>query len=366
MIRLNWIHHVHGFLFVLLLSSGLFLYFPQTRTWFNELHFPLVSFHLWVSFIYAVVIIFSLKSVFLHIINKPYLKSFNVWFNVSFIIVWVLSGLIMYFQASVPVSISNIAVSVHSWFTFLFLPWVLFHSVGHLIAKNIPWPSWWRGKTQVPEVIAENHLERRDFVKFTTLGVLFIFIGAGIKWILPILDLEDPTDKRRGYFRIYNVTSEYPRYEESAWSFTIDGLVKNPITLNMNDMIRLPSLTIVDDFHCVTGWSVRNVEMKGILLKDIFEAHQITPLSSYATAFSGDKAYFDSFRLSQLADEGMMLVFEFDGLQLVTPQGYPCRLYHPRMYGYKSVKWIERLEFTEKRVQGYWQMRGDYDLDGYL
>ncbi|WNF36292.1 molybdopterin-dependent oxidoreductase [Bacillaceae bacterium IKA-2] len=318
------------------------------------------------AFIYAVVIIFSLKSVFQNIINKPYLKSFNVYFNVSFIIVWVFSGLIMYFQASVSAGISNIAVSVHSWFTFLFLPWVLFHSFGHLIGKKIPWPNWWRGKTPVPEAITENHLEKRDFVKFTTLGILFIFIGAGIKWLLPILDTEDTSAKRRGYFRIYNVTSDYPRYKESDWSFTIDGLVENSITLTMNDMIRLPSLTIVDDFHCVTGWSVRNVEMKGILIKDIIEAHLITPLGPYATAFSGDQVYYDSFRLSQIVDEGMMLVFEFDGLQLVIPQGYPCRLYHPGMYGYKSVKWIERLEFTEERAEGYWQVMGGYDLDGYL
>lgn len=218
----------------------------------------------------------------------------------------------------------------------------------------------------LPSTVSENRLERRDFIRFTLLGVLFLFIGSGIKWIQPILNVAGDENKRRGYFRIYNVTSDYPRYEDSSWSFTVDGEVDESLTLTMNDLLRLPVISIVDDFHCVTGWSVRNVEMKGVLVKDLFEKHNLTPRTAFATAYSGDQVYYDSFTLPQLIDEGAMLVFEFDGQELVNPQGYPCRLFHPGMYGYKSVKWIERLEFTTERRRGYWQVMGDYDLDGYL
>ncbi|MBU9712821.1 molybdopterin-dependent oxidoreductase [Evansella tamaricis] len=366
MVRLKWIHHLHGFIFVLLLLSGLFLYFPQTRTWFNEQQFPLVPFHIWISFLYVLVVFFSLKSVLNHLKRKPYIKYFNIWLNLIFIAIWIVSGMIMYFQIHFPVEIRNLAVSVHGLVTFLILPWVIIHTVGHLIGVKLPWPNWWRGKDPVPQTITENNLERRDFIKFTTIGILFLFIGAGVKWFQPILDVAETGNKRRGYFRIYNVTSDYPKYENEEWSLTIDGLVDQPTILKMEEMESLPSLTIIDDFHCVTGWSVLNVEMKGILVKDIFDAYGITPNSSYVTAYSGDNVYFDTFTLSQLLDEGAMLVFQFDGEKLVHSQGYPCRLYHPLMYGYKSVKWIDRLELTKNRGRGYWQMRGGYDLDGYL
>lgn len=366
MIRLNWIHHIHGILFVFLLSSGLFLYFSPTRTWFNEIQFPLVSFHLWVSLFYGFVILFSLRSVFQYINKKPYIKSFNVWLNVSFIAVWFISGLVMFFQANVPVGLGNVAVQIHGWFTFLFLPWVVVHSIGHLLKTKFPWPSWWRGKAKLPQTVVENQLERRDFVKFTLLGILFLFVGAGIKWLQPLLDVAGEENKRSGYFKIYNVTNDYPDYEGEQWQLTIDGRVEESTVLTMSDIRRMPSKTIVDDFHCVTGWSVRNLEIKGVLIKDIFEEYQITPLTSFVTAYSGDQMYYDSYTLAQLVDEEAMIVFQFDGEELINPQGYPCRLFHPGMYGYKSIKWIERLQFTEEREQGYWQVRGDYDLNGYL
>ncbi|ADU29602.1 molybdopterin-dependent oxidoreductase [Evansella cellulosilytica] len=365
MIRLKWIHHIHGVLFVLLLLSGLFLYFPTTRTWFNELRFPLVPFHIWTSILYATVILFSLRSVFKYVKNKPYIKFYNVGFNVTFIFIWIVTGVVMYFHTYFPPEMTNIAVYLHGLFTFLFIPWLLVHTIGHLFKLHLPWPKWWKRKAPVPESIAENKLNRRDFIKFTSLGVLFLFIGGAIKWFQPILNITDP-NARRGYFRIYNVTSDYPTYEDTEWTFTVSGLVNNQKTFTMEDMQQLPTHTIVDDFHCVTGWSVLNVEMKGVLVNDIFTEYNISPEGPYVTAYSGDKVYYDTFTVSQLLDEGAMLVFQFDGEKLVHSQGFPCRLYHPKMYGYKSVKWIERLEFTNHRAKGYWQTWGGYDLDGYL
>ncbi len=272
----------------------------------------------------------------------------------------------MYFQAFLPVQVGNMAVTIHGWVTFLFLPWVLMHSIGHLFNIKLPWPIWWKGKAKPPKLVEENRLDRRDFVKFTLLGILFIFIGAGIKWLQPILDVAGEENKRSGYFRIYNVTSDYPHYDNDNWQLTIDGQVDKSVVITMNDILRMPSKTIIDDFHCVTGWSVRNLEIKGVLMKDIFKEYEIIPLTSFVTAYSGDNVYYDSFTVEQLIEEEAMVVFQFDGEELVNPQGYPCRLFHPRMYGYKSVKWIERLEFTEERVRGYWQVRGDYDLNGYF
>jgi hypothetical protein len=363
---LKWTHHVHGILFLLLFISGLSLYFPETRTWFNEVRFPLVTFHVLVACLYILVIFISLWKILRYTVKKPLIKKFNVGLNTTFVAAWISSGLMMYFHAYVSVALRNIAVVVHDWATFLIIPWVLVHSLGHLWKIEFPWPSWWRGRSALPLILEENRLERRDFITFVLTSSLFVLIGGWVRWLSPILSIPSKENQRRGYFRIYNVTNDYPRYEQNPWSLTIDGLVSEPLILTMEDLRRLPWVSIVDDFHCVTGWSVRGVELQGIILKDLFEHFSLTSQGKFATAYSGDKIYFDSFTKAQLLEEETMLVFELDERELKHVQGYPCRLYHPNMYGYKSVKWLNRIEFTEERKIGYWQQSGGYDLNGYL
>jgi len=47
-----------------------------------------------------------------------------------------------------------------------------------------------------------------------------------------------------------------------------------------------------------------------------------------------------------------------DGAPLPSKHGGPLRLVVPKQLGYKSVKWVTRIEVTDKPVQGYWEQRG--------
>ncbi|NEU29794.1 molybdopterin-dependent oxidoreductase [bacterium LRH843] len=363
---LRTIHLAHGLLLILLMVTGLCLYGETSRTLFNQLGIPLVYVHIIIALIYLGIVCYSGLRVGRYLLKKPRIKRFNFWLNFTCFLLWAGSGIVMYFGAYMPVSLRGSAVFIHDWTTFLFLPWVLIHSISHLLNWEIPWPKWWTRHVALPKVIAENKFERRDFLKLFGLSVLFLIAGSWLKWMTPLLSAKGTENKRRGYFRIYNVTNDYPLYKKNDWTLTIDGLTSKSETISYYDLPRFPATTIVDDFHCVTGWSVRGVEMKGIKVKDLLEQLNIRPDGEYVTAFSGDGVYFDSFLTSQLLDEDALLVYEFDGEPLKQAQGYPCRLYHPDMYGYKSVKWIERLEFTSERQIGYWQQRGNYDLNGYL
>lgn len=364
--KLTLLHFSHALTFSLLLFSGLFLYMPNARTWFNQLQFPLVTFHIITAFFYFVILLVSLSFALKYLLNKPLLKKYNVLLSYLFGILWITSGIIMYFQSYLPVPVRNLAVIIHDWGTFLFIPWALTHSIGHYFQIQISWPNWWRAKAPLPTALEENRLKRRDFVKFLAIGTIFVAFGGWIRWLSPILSIPSDGPKRKGYFRIYNVTNKLPNFDNSNWTLTIDGLVNQSISFKLADVPRYPTTTIVTDFHCVTGWSVRGVEMKGILMKDLFSVLKLSPTGKFVTAYSGDKTYFDSFTIDQIVSEEALLVFELDGQPLKKVQGYPCRLYLPSMYGYKSVKWLERLEFTEERKIGYWQQSGGYDIDGYL
>jgi DMSO/TMAO reductase YedYZ molybdopterin-dependent catalytic subunit len=118
-----------------------------------------------------------------------------------------------------------------------------------------------------------------------------------MKWLSPLLNIQSEENKRRGYFRIYNVTNDFPRYQDGEWNLTIDGLVTEPMTLSMGELKQMKWDTIIDDFHCVTGWSVKGVELKGVYVKNVFDKFGIIPNNSFVTAYSGDEVYFDTFKL---------------------------------------------------------------------
>jgi DMSO/TMAO reductase YedYZ molybdopterin-dependent catalytic subunit len=60
-----------------------------------------------------------------------------------------------------------------------------------------------------------------------------------------------------------------------------------------------------------------------------------------------------------------MLAYEMDGAPLSRPHGAPVRVVMPQMYGYKSVKWVNRIELGIEAKRGYWENNG-YDADAWL
>jgi DMSO/TMAO reductase YedYZ molybdopterin-dependent catalytic subunit len=61
----------------------------------------------------------------------------------------------------------------------------------------------------------------------------------------------------------------------------------------------------------------------------------------------------------------VMLAYEMDGKPLAREHGAPVRLVIPDMYGYKNVKWLERITLVPQAAEGYWEMLG-YDQDAWV
>ena len=60
-----------------------------------------------------------------------------------------------------------------------------------------------------------------------------------------------------------------------------------------------------------------------------------------------------------------MLAYEMNGKPLSRGHGAPVRVVIPDMYGYKGVKWVERITLGTDAEPGYWEQRG-YDADSPL
>jgi len=69
---------------------------------------------------------------------------------------------------------------------------------------------------------------------------------------------------------------EIPEIDIEKWNFTVEGLIKTPLRFTFQEFVKLPSVEITADFHCVTGWTKFDLRWKGVPFKTI--AKLATPL----------------------------------------------------------------------------------------
>jgi DMSO/TMAO reductase YedYZ molybdopterin-dependent catalytic subunit len=166
-------------------------------------------------------------------------------------------------------------------------------------------------------------------------------------------------------WRIYTVAATMPVFDRRTWRLKIEGLVERPRTLSYADLRALPRSEQVSDFHCVTGWSVGNVRWAGVRFADLLHTARPLPQAKALTLVSAEQPYVDSLTLDQAALADVMLAYEMDGKPLTRPHGAPVRVVIPEMYGYKNVKWVERIVVTDRPLDGFWEVRG-YDRNAWV
>ncbi|MHB8659406.1 MAG: molybdopterin-dependent oxidoreductase [Solirubrobacteraceae bacterium] len=168
-----------------------------------------------------------------------------------------------------------------------------------------------------------------------------------------------------GGWRIYAVNPPFPRFSEATWKLQIDGLVERPLSLSYAQLRALPRADQVSDFHCVTGWSVAGVRWGGVRFADLLAHARPLPSARALRFVSAERPYVDSLTLEQVRAPNAMLAYLMDGRPLTAAHGAPARVVIPRMYGYKGVKWVERITVTDLVSDGYWEQRG-YDRDAWV
>jgi DMSO/TMAO reductase YedYZ molybdopterin-dependent catalytic subunit len=166
-------------------------------------------------------------------------------------------------------------------------------------------------------------------------------------------------------WRIYTVNPPMPRFDPASWSLRIEGLVEQPVELSIEDLRALPAVEQTSDFHCVTGWSVPDVRWRGVRFGDLLALARPQPQAGALTFLSSERPYADTLTLDQAAQPDALLAYDMDDSPLERKHGAPARVVMPQMYGYKSVKWVERIVVTRRAEVGYWEQRG-YDRDAWI
>jgi DMSO/TMAO reductase YedYZ molybdopterin-dependent catalytic subunit len=209
---------------------------------------------------------------------------------------------------------------------------------------------------------------RRAFLGASALGLSSLFWGKTVwnAFSHAARPLENalPSSVFPGW-RIYTVASTMPTFDPATWRLRIEGLVDRPRTLTYDELRSLPRATQTSDFHCVTGWSVDNVRWTGVRFRDLLAAAGPQASGTVLEFVSAESPYSDTLTLQQAMLQDAMLAYEMDGKPLAREHGAPVRVVIPEMYGYKNVKWVERIVVTDHVDPGYWEQRG-YDIDAFV
>ena len=208
-------------------------------------------------------------------------------------------------------------------------------------------------------------------------GFLLLVAGglSSLAWAGPVSRLLSPLTSAGsqlvgnllpvGGWRIYTISGTMPEFDPTTWRLEIGGLVRNPRSLTYDELRALPRAHQVSTFHCVTGWSVKGVRWAGVRFHDLLSLVQPLPEATAVRFVSAERPYEDSLTLEQLQLQDAMLAYQLDGRPLSRPHGAPARVVLPEMYGYKGVKWLERMELVARQPDGYWEQHG-YDQDAWV
>jgi len=168
-----------------------------------------------------------------------------------------------------------------------------------------------------------------------------------------------------GGWRIYTISGSMPVFDPKTWRLEITGLVRRPVSLGYHDLLALPRAHQVSTFHCVTGWTVKDVRWAGVRFEHLLALVDPLPEAKAIRFVSAEHPYDDSLTIRQALLPDVMLALELDGAPLSRPHGAPARVVIPEMYGYKGVKWLERIELVATQPTGYWEGLG-YDQNAWV
>src|SRR5688572_4363534 len=144
----------------------------------------------------------------------------------------------------------------------------------------------------------------------------------------------------------------YTRLDQ--WTFSIEGLVRQPARWTWEEFLQLPRQTILADIHCVTKWTKLDTRWEGVSLDILFEHVELDTRAAYLTAYSDD-GYTTNLPLNEVLNGRAFVAYSYDDKPLAPEHGGPARLLVPHLYLWKSAKWVRGLQLMEKDKRGFWE-----------
>ncbi|MFA5308803.1 MAG: sulfite oxidase-like oxidoreductase [Dehalococcoidales bacterium] len=157
------------------------------------------------------------------------------------------------------------------------------------------------------------------------------------------------------YGKVYHIKPE-------DWTLKITGLVARERAVTYSELAALPRVEVFSDIHCVTTWSRYNNTWEGVATSAIKDLVAIKPDAKYVMV-QGEGGFTTNLPLSDFFADDALFALKHDGQPVSDEHGGPVRLVVPRLYFWKSAKWLTGLKFQAKNEPGFWEKAG-YHMHG--
>ncbi|MEE8582685.1 MAG: molybdopterin-dependent oxidoreductase [Dehalococcoidales bacterium] len=152
-----------------------------------------------------------------------------------------------------------------------------------------------------------------------------------------------------------------------TYSLKISGLVESPGSYTYDEIVDSNTrYSKVVTLYCVEGWDV-TILWEGLLFSDV--AAGAGPLSEATVIILyAEDGYSTSFPIEYLMENDIIIAYKMNDITMPPERGFPFQLVAESKWGYKWIKWITEIEFSnDTDYEGYWESRGysnSGDLDG--
>ncbi|MBC7905424.1 MAG: sulfite oxidase-like oxidoreductase [Rhodospirillaceae bacterium] len=151
-----------------------------------------------------------------------------------------------------------------------------------------------------------------------------------------------------------------PNLVPADWSLTVGGAVEAPLKWSWDDFLAQPQTELTTDIHCVTTWSRYDNAWKGVSARHLLALVRPRAEAKFLMFRSYD-GYTTNVPLDRFADDDVLLAHSWQGEPLSREHGGPVRVVIPKLYFWKSAKWLRAITFMDKDAPGYWELRGYHD-----
>ena len=229
-------------------------------------------------------------------------------------------------------------------------------------------------------------MHRRTFLGLSAAAALLpnIALDAATKQMLQMngypLNLETPLELLTDYLtpnELFFVRSHWLPHmpDPKKWRLTIDGEVKNPLTLSLAELKKFPQAEATCVLQCAGNgrglhnptmpgvqWhygAVGNARWRGVRVKDVLDRAGMSADALHLHTFGSDDPpgkvppFHRSVELEKAVDD-CILAWEMNGVPLPPQHGAPLRLIVPGWAGDHWMKWLVRLSPQKEAQKGFY------------
>jgi hypothetical protein len=144
------------------------------------------------------------------------------------------------------------------------------------------------------------------------------------------------------------------------WKLEISGLVENPLTFSLDELTAFPRTDAYMTRQCISnpvgGNMISTALMSGVPLRDLLQMAKVQPTAT-EVVFHGRDGYSETIDLQYGLENGL-ITYAMNGTALPEAHGAPVRVEMPGLYGFKSLKWLDRIEVIDYHHVAIWEEQG--------